>query len=181
MPSFTSIRVGWIACARRLSYRRLLLPFFLLGLPQCESEADRVEALIGTLSRELPLQANEARDARAKRLRREFASGLDSELEVEAPWLEGTANKSFAMNAAIGLGDVFPLTHLELTDVAVTLSESAHHAHARGLAQASASQPGDLHGFELSFTADLSKQGQVWRVKRLELSQPNQPLPEARP
>lgn len=147
----------------------------------CESEADRIESLAEELARELPLRPEETADERKRRVRTRLEPSLDADFHLEAPWLGEETDRAFALTAATAIEQLFPLAALELEDVDVELSASGKRALLRGDARASATQAADLHAFGLRFEADLRKDGTRWLVVRLVLSDPSQPLPEARP
>jgi hypothetical protein len=147
----------------------------------CESESDRIESLAEELARELPLRREETADQRKRRIQSSLQPSLDADFHLEAPWLSEETDRAFALTAATAIDQLFPLAALDLEDVEVELSASGKRALLRGDARASATQAADLHAFALSFEADLAKQGTRWLLVRLVLTDPRQPLPEARP
>jgi hypothetical protein len=159
--------------------------FWLLGVSvwggfACESEEDRAVALVAELAQALPLRSESAPQRQA-RIRSDVAPALDAEFELVAPWLGPPNDRNFALTAATEIDRMFPLRSVELTDSEARLSKSQQRAEVQGTARVSGAQPGDLHGFDLRFDVDLKRDGAVWRVVRLTLSDPKQSLPQARP
>jgi hypothetical protein len=151
-----------------------------IALVGCESEADRAEALLAELAQELPLRA-ESSGRRRARIHENLAPALATEFQLEAPGIGAGNDRDYALTAATELERIFPLRALDLSGTQVQLSASGRRAFARGTARVSGAQPGDLHGYDVAFDVDLEKQGSVWRVARLVLSDPERPLPESRP
>jgi hypothetical protein len=147
----------------------------------CESETDRIEARLSELKSELPLRDGETLEARKRRIRARLEPALTPDFRIDAPWLEVNTDRDFALASAAHLEELFPLVALDLDDVEVSLSESGKRAWIHGKARASSAQASDIHAFTLAFELDLAKQGSQWQLVRLSLSDPSQPLPEARP
>lgn len=166
--------------------RRVILALLLSTgsmplLAACETEQDRVRDLLEALSQELPQRPGETKTARSSRIRAALRPALSRDVQVKVPWLEGPGDATFALNAATGVVDAFPIGDLDLEDVAVRLSASERRAHVTGTARVSGSQPGDLHAFDVPFEVDLRKHASAWRVERLAIEEPRRGLPEARP
>lgn len=159
-----------------------LLPcFLLLCAPACETEEERVRDVVAGLARELPLQAGETAAERKRRIESNVAPWLDDEFALAAPWIDGGNDRAFAIVAATEIERLFPLHALDPGEPQVQLSPSGKRAQVTGQARASASQVADLHGFAVGYAVDLRREGKAWRVMRLELRDPRQDLPEARP
>jgi hypothetical protein len=146
----------------------------------CETDEDRARGVVERLARELPLQAGESADEAKLRIRTNLAPFLADEFELSAPAVGVGNDRSFALTAAVEIDRLFPLRALELDGARVLLSKSGRRAAIRGTARA-ATQPGDLHAFDVAFDTDLEKDGETWRVARVSLSDPLRPLPEERP
>jgi hypothetical protein len=134
-----------------------------------------------TLAGELPLVRGETVDERRRRIEANLAPWVDPQFELQAPWIGDGNNRAFALAAVQHIERLFPLSWLDAGDPDVQLSTSKHRARVAGTARVSASQVGDLHGFDVAFDVDLRRDGKSWRVVRVELAEPHQTLPEARP
>jgi hypothetical protein len=156
----------------------LVLFLSLLG---CETEQDRARDAVATLAGELPLIPGETPAERKRRVESNLAPWIDPEFELVAPWLGGGNDRAFAIVAASEIERMFPLRSLDVGDPEVQLPKSERRAHVAGRARLSASQAFDLHGFDVDFKVDLKRDGKLWRVVRIELRDPRQELPEARP
>jgi hypothetical protein len=161
--------------------RRGFVLTFALSPIACETEQDLARERVVMLAAELPLVPGETATERKRRIEANVAPWLDPEFELSAPWLGSSDDRAFAIVAATEIERLFPLHSLEPGDPDVQLSASGRRARVSGKARASASQVADLHGFDVDFALDLVREKKSWRLVRLELTEPHQDVPEARP